>query len=102
MSSKSPVFKRLKHSFNFLLSLAAKFRSTSAVNTLLDLLSDDDNNVRTVAAIALARTGVKEKKVIKALLKTLNNPDRLVRESGCLALGHLQAPEAVTRIVLLW
>ena len=82
--------------------LTAKFRSRAVVEALIDLLSDNDNNVRTVAAISLARTGAREPRVIRALLKTLSSKDRLVRESGCLSLGHLKVEEAVPKIVHLW
>ena len=68
----------------------------------MDLLTDADNNVRAVAAISLARTGANNPTVVKRLMKTLDDKDRLVRESGCLALGHLKAEAAVTKIVHLW
>jgi HEAT repeat protein len=68
----------------------------------MDLLADKDNNVRAVAAISLARTGAKSDAVVKRLMKTLDDKDRLVRESGCLALGHLKAQAAVTKIVHIW
>ena len=47
-------------------------------------------------------TGADSKEVISALMKTLSDKDRLVRESGCLALGHLKAKAAVQKIVHLW
>ena len=72
------------------------------VEALLDLLTDPDKNVQTVAAISLARTGAREPRVIRSLLKTLSSKDRLVRESGCLSLGHLKVAEAVPKIVHLW
>ncbi|CAD5125335.1 DgyrCDS13574 [Dimorphilus gyrociliatus] len=79
-----------------------KFRSKAVMEALLDLLYDSDNNVRTVAAISLAKTGSNEEKVIKALIKCLSDKDRLVRESGCLSLGRLKAKQAISSLVLLW
>ncbi len=35
-------------------------------------------------------------------MKCLNDKDRLVRESGCLALGHLKCEKAVPQLVQLW
>lgn len=66
------------------------------------MLRDKDNNIRAVAAISLARTGQDDKGTIKQLMKCLNDKDRLVRESACLALGHLKAQEAVPKILHLW
>ena len=79
-----------------------KFKSAAVVEALLDLLEDPDNNVRTVAAISLAKTGTDSKRAIDKLLSILDDEDRLVRESGCLALGHLKAQKAVRQLVHLW
>ena len=68
----------------------------------MKLLDDSDPNIRAVAAISLARTEVFNAKIIAKLRKSLRDPDRLVRESGCLALGHLKAEKAVPDIVSLW
>ena len=40
--------------------------------------------------------------VEKQLMKSLNDKDRLVREAGCLALGHLKSQQAVPKLVQLW
>jgi HEAT repeat protein len=72
------------------------------IEALKDLLVDKDNNVRTVAAISLARTGANDDKVINLLIKCLDERDRLVRESACLALGHLRSAKAVPKLVHLW
>ena len=40
--------------------------------------------------------------VEKQLMKCLNDKDRLVRESGCLALGHMKSQQAVPKLVQLW
>ena len=72
------------------------------MRALLRLLKDVDVNTRTVAAISLARTGESSDRVVQALLKTLEDDDRLVRESGCLALAKLKVKEAVPKILFLW
>lgn len=79
-----------------------KFHSKAVIEALLDLLYDPDNNVRTVAAISLARTGSSDEKVTNSLIKSLRDKDRLVRESGCLALGRLKAEKAVPDLIFLW
>ncbi|XP_076452869.1 uncharacterized protein LOC143288361 isoform X2 [Babylonia areolata] len=79
-----------------------KFRSAAVIDALRDLLSDADANVRSVAAVSLARTEANDPVTLKFLSKTLNDKDRLVREAGCLALGHLQARQAVSKLLHLW
>ncbi|CAH1232801.1 FAM65A [Branchiostoma lanceolatum] len=81
----------------------AKYRSKAVVDALLDLLNDSDPNVRAVAAVTLAKSGnAEDQEVINRLLKTLQDKDRLVRESGCIALGYLRASKAVPQLVHLW
>ena len=89
---------------HFLCSLSSPghMRSKAVIEALIDLLEDHDNNVRTVAALSLAKTGEDSPKVIDKLLMCLESEDRLVRESGCLALGHLQAKKAVPKLIHLW
>ncbi|ELU15118.1 hypothetical protein CAPTEDRAFT_228584 [Capitella teleta] len=79
-----------------------KFRSEAVIDALKDLLVDKDNNVRSVAAISLARTGANDDSIIRSLIKCLDEKDRLVRESACLALGHLRSEKAVPKLVHLW
>ena len=79
-----------------------KFRSAAVIDALRDLLSDPDANVRAVASVSLARTEANDPVTLKFLSKTLNDKDRLVREAGCLALGHLQAKQAVSKLLHLW
>ena len=81
---------------------AGKFRSAAVIDALRDLLSDPDANVRAVASVSLARTEANDPVTLKFLSKTLNDKDRLVREAGCLALGHLQAKQAVSKLLHLW
>ncbi|XP_023933470.1 uncharacterized protein LOC106162415 isoform X2 [Lingula anatina] len=80
-----------------------KFNSPAVREALRDLLKDSDPNVRAVAAISLARAAVSSDKVtVQALKKVLTDQDRLVRESGCLALGHLKSQGAVGKLVQMW
>lgn len=79
-----------------------KFRSAAVIDALRDLLTDEDANVRAVAAVSLARTEANDPVTVKFLSKTLKDKDRLVREAGCLALGHLQAKQVVSKLLHLW
>lgn len=79
-----------------------KYQSASVINSLKDLLRNEDSNIRAVAAVSLAKTGNQDKSTINVLLKCLNDKDRLVRESGCLALGHMKAKRAVPKLLHLW
>lgn len=82
--------------------LSGKYQSASVINSLKDLLRNEDSNIRAVAAVSLAKTGNQDKSTINVLLKCLNDKDRLVRESGCLALGHMKAKRAVPKLLHLW
>ncbi|XP_021364728.1 uncharacterized protein LOC110457692 [Mizuhopecten yessoensis] len=79
-----------------------QFQSPRVIESLRDLMYNQDPNVRAVASISLAKTGNSEKSTIKRLMKSLNDKDRLVREAGCLALGHIKAKEAVPALLRLW
>ncbi|XP_041348009.1 uncharacterized protein LOC121367735 [Gigantopelta aegis] len=79
-----------------------KYRSPAVVRALHDLLTDPDANVRAVAAVSLARTNASDKHTISCIMNILNDNDRLVREAGCLALGHLQAKPAVKKLLHMW
>lgn len=81
---------------------SGKYQSASVINSLKDLLRNEDSNIRAVAAVSLAKTGNQDKSTINVLLKCLNDKDRLVRESGCLALGHMKAKRAVPKLLHLW
>ncbi len=81
----------------------SKFHSNSVVEALLDLCNDPDENVRAVAALSLARVAEPSNKyAIKRMMLLLKDKDRLVREGGCLALGHIKASEAASELVNLW
>ncbi|XP_060063774.1 uncharacterized protein LOC132544218 [Ylistrum balloti] len=79
-----------------------QFQSPRVIESLRDLLYNEDPNVRAVASVSLAKTGNSEKLTIKRLMKALNDKDRLVREAGCLALGHIKAKEAIPALLRLW
>lgn len=88
--------------YMYLLFFSGKYQSASVINSLKDLLRNEDSNIRAVAAVSLAKTGNQDKSTINVLLKCLNDKDRLVRESGCLALGHMKAKRAVPKLLHLW
>jgi HEAT repeat protein len=81
---------------------SGKYKSPPVIEALIDLLSDTDNNVKAVAAISLARTETNTARSREKLMDSLDDKDRLVRESGCLALGHLRVEEAAPKLVQLW
>ena len=72
------------------------------IEALITLLSDQDPNVRAVAAISLGRTGTKEEYVFDELIKLLEDKDRIVRQSACLSLGHLKSIKAIPHIGNIW
>lgn len=76
--------------------------SKRIVEALLDLLDRGETDSQVTAAISLARIGESSERVIGKLIKCLESGDRLVRQSGCLALGHLKAKEAVPMLIKLW
>jgi HEAT repeat protein len=83
-----------------------KYKSPAVMEALMDLLDDEDFNVCAVAAISLSKIKCKNKqmkmRIIDRIINVLNSSDRLVRETGCLALGRLKATKAVTKLVKLW
>ena len=85
-----------------ILFVTGKFSSGAVIQALIKLLDDSDPNIRAVAAISLARTEVTNDQIVSKLIASLKDGDRLVRESGCLALGHMKAKKAVSAVVSLW
>ncbi|XP_064619973.1 uncharacterized protein LOC135483234 [Lineus longissimus] len=83
-----------------------KYKSPAVVEALMDLLDDDDFNVCAVAAITLSKMHCKSNitrlRIVDRIINILNSSDRLVRETGCLALGRLKATKAVPKLVTLW
>ena len=68
----------------------------------MQLLEDEDPNVRAVAAISLGRTGCTEERVIDKLISLLKDTDRIVRQSACLSLGTMKAVKAIPHIGNIW
>ena len=58
--------------------------------------------MRSVATISLAQTEITDEEKIQELMKVLTDEDRLVREAGCLTLGHLQVKKAIDQLLHLW
>ncbi|KAK3084316.1 hypothetical protein FSP39_011502 [Pinctada imbricata] len=79
-----------------------RYQSPAVISSLRDLLRSKESNIRAVTAVSLAKTGNKDKQTIDHLMKLLSDKDRLVREAGCLALGHLQAKVAIPKLLHLW
>lgn len=84
-----------------------KYQSRAVIDSLLDILEgEEDPDVKVVAAMSLAHaaSGIKVFKVRaqEGLMLCLNHPDRLVRESGCLALGRLKSKKSVPKLVQIW
>ena len=78
---------------------------------LVELLDDEDPNVRAIAAISVSKCGGGKTEngqtlfafVDDVLLKLLlEDRDRLVRESVCIAFGHRQTEKAVPDLVSVW
>lgn len=73
------------------------------VDALTDLLADDIADIRAVAAISLARLdSADDTAVVNKLCQALRDPDRLVREAGCIALGKLKIKSAVKELLHIW
>ena len=80
----------------------AQFQNPAVVDALIQLLNDEDPNVRAVAAISLGRTGNDSDVVVDHLIALLGDKDRIVRQGACLSLGHLKAEKAVPHIGHVW
>ena len=81
-----------------------KFKSPAVQEALLDLLKDPDPNVRSVAALSVARVSLEgdELKIATRVARLLKDRDRLVRESACVALGRMKAQNKVSDLVNVW
>jgi len=81
----------------------AKFGSVAVVEALLDLLDDQEHDVRATACISLAKSKAGDLSMkIDRLMRCLRDSDRFVRESACVALGYLRAEEAVPVLLQIW
>src|SRR5271169_2817173 len=68
-----------------------------AVAPLLELLIDNDEEVRNFAAVMLGT--VKDRRAIGALLGALADPDVNVRHAAATSLGQIGSPEAVEPLI---
>lgn len=66
------------------------FSFPAVVQGLTNMLKDTDPNIRAVATIALAKSAKNKKMTVDRILNQLEDEDRLVRESACLALGLIK------------
>lgn len=80
----------------------AKFGSPAVIDALRTLLTDEDPNVRAVAAISLGRTGSTDERIVDELINLLSDKDRIVRQSACLSLGSMKAEKAIPHIGHVW
>jgi len=81
----------------------AKFGSVAVVEALLDLLDDQEHDVRASACISLAKSKAGDLNMkIDRLMRCLRDTDRFVRESACIALGYLKADTAVPPLLQIW
>ena len=70
-----------------------------AVESLIALLEDLDNDVRLAAVIALGQTG--DSRAVEPLMETLYwNLDDNVRAAAVMALGHIGDPRAIERLTV--
>ena len=83
-----------------------RFSTPAVMQSLTELLSEDDANVRTVACITVGKLGQAGVQLapgtLEALMVNLADKDRLVREAACITLGRLKATDAIDRILNLW
>lgn len=75
----------------------------AVVEALLDLLDDQEHDVRASACISLAKSKAGDMEMkIERLMRCLRDSDRFVRESACVALGYLRADSAVPALLQIW
>lgn len=71
---------------------------------LIKLLQDQDANIRAVAALSLSHCeqSTYSPQVESALIGSLTDEDRLVRESCCISLGNLGSTAAIDKLAHIW
>lgn len=84
-----------------------QYQTPEIVAGLVELLNDQDPNIRTVATLALGRCKsspevITRHKIVSHLLKRISDADRLVRQAACISLGHIRAGEAVKTLIQVW
>ncbi len=89
--------------FRLLKFQAALGQELQAIDTLRSLLSDEDSDVRSSAALALGEMSNSSSEIVAALLFLLSDKDSSVRFSAATALGQLRnpSPEVVTALLSL-
>ncbi|XP_075252427.1 uncharacterized protein LOC142344550 [Convolutriloba macropyga] len=83
----------------------SKFKSAAVQEALLDLLRDPDANVRSIAALSLAKVSFgydTQGSPTARVAKLLKDKDRLVRESACVALGRMKAEDQIEKLISVW
>jgi hypothetical protein len=80
----------------------SKFGSATVVAALLQLLQDQDANIRAVAALSLSHCGHQSAQIERALIRGLGDEDRIVRESCCISLGNIGCTTAIHKLANLW
>jgi len=80
------------------------YQTPEIVAGLIELLNDNDPNIRTVATLALGRCNSSSDitSIVGHLLTMVSDSDRLVRQAACISLGHLRAGDAVKTLVDIW
>jgi len=80
------------------------YQTPEIVSGLLQLLTDSDPNIRTVATLALGRcdSSPDVESIVEKLCRSCADADRLVRQAACISLGHLRAAGAVKMLVDIW
>ena len=83
-----------------------RFSTPAVMQSLIELLREDDANVRTVACITVGKLGQAGVELapgtFDSLMINLADKDRLVREAACITLGRLKATQAIDPILNLW
>lgn len=83
-----------------------RFSTPAVMQSLTELLSESDANVRTVACITVGKLGHAGVELapgtLDSLMINLADKDRLVREAACITLGRLKATQAIDPILNIW
>ena len=83
-----------------------RFSTPAVMQSLIELLREDDANVRTIACITVGKLGQAGVQLapgtLDSLMVNLADKDRLVREAACITLGRLKATQAIDPILNIW
>ena len=72
-------------------SLDMALNAKQAVPALIQLLDDEDNNVRRLSAWVLGKIGPEAKQAVPALILALNDENKYVRRNSAWALGGIRS-----------